>query len=180
MLREITGRLSWAAGIVPRSRWAVSIFYGVVTDALRAQQSGVEMARQQARKYRRDKSHLVAVSRLGLALHWAAKFWAHENLWTRRLALKPEVSLFTPFVDASPWGIGGVFMGSDGSILEYFADTISGHDVEILGIEIGSCRGQAILEALAILVALYLWQSLLVEMKLSLKDEYIYYLHEHL
>ena len=104
---------------------------------------------------------LVAVSRLGLALHWAAKFWEHENLWTRRLALKPAVAIFTPFVDAPPWGIGGVLMGSDGSVLEYFADTISSHDVEILGIQIGSCKGQAILETLAILVALDLWQSVL-------------------
>ena len=110
-LRKLTGRLLWAAGIVPRSRWAVSTFYGVVTDALRAQKEGVERRRQLERKDARDKSGLVAVARLGLALHWMQKFWAEDSLWVRRLALKPETSRFTPCVDASPWGLGGSPVG---------------------------------------------------------------------
>ncbi len=32
-LRRLTGKMSWAAGVVPRSRWTVSIFYAVLTDA---------------------------------------------------------------------------------------------------------------------------------------------------
>ena len=92
---------------MPRSRWAVSIFYATVTDALKAQRTGLELKRQQARKDQRDKSDLVAVARLGLAVHLMAKFWEQGSLWVRRLALKPEVSLFTPCVDASPWGLGG-------------------------------------------------------------------------
>ena len=158
-LRRLTGKLSWAAGVVPRSRWTVSIFYGVLADAQRAKDSGEEEKRRTARKYARDKSSLVAVSRLGLAIEWATKFWAQENLWSRRMALAPVASLLTPCVDASPWGLGGVLLAPNGKVVEYFADVIQPHDVEFLGVEIGSCRSQSTLEALAVLVAVRLWSE---------------------
>eukprot|EP00971_Amphidinium_carterae_P206362 4095070-Amphidinium_carterae.1 len=34
-LRSLTGRLSWAAGVLPRARWAVNILYAVVTSAFK-------------------------------------------------------------------------------------------------------------------------------------------------
>ena len=39
----------------------------------------------------------------------------------------------------------------------YIQDKISEHDVKELGLEIGSCKGQAIVEALAIAVAMRAW-----------------------
>ena len=34
-LHRFTGKASWAAGVVPRTRWSVDILYAVTTDALR-------------------------------------------------------------------------------------------------------------------------------------------------
>lgn len=98
-LHRLTGNLSWAAGVVPMSKWTVTFFYAVLTDAKRAKASGVEEQRRKVRKDSRDKNSLVAVARLGLAIEWATEFWAKDNLWTRRLALAPIVSLLTPCVD---------------------------------------------------------------------------------
>ncbi len=116
--------------------------------------NGIEDKRRKTRKDDRDKSSLVAVSRLGLAILWAAKFWAKENMWTRRMSLAPVALLLTPVVDASPWGLGGALLAPNGVVLEYFADVIQPHDSELLGVVIGSRRSQAVLEALAVLVAL--------------------------
>ena len=51
-----------------------------------------------------------------------------------------------------PWGLGGVLLAPDGKVLKYFDDTIHPEDVEFLGVEIGNCRSQSVLEALAVLV----------------------------
>ena len=56
-------------------------------------------------------------------------------------------------VDASPWGLGGILM--DGvRVKAHFHDAVSEEDCHFPGVEIGSPKGQAALEALAILVAL--------------------------
>lgn len=37
-VQQVTGRLSWVAGILPRTRWAVSITYAVITDTKRSEE----------------------------------------------------------------------------------------------------------------------------------------------
>ena len=113
-LRRLAGRLSWAAGIVPRCRWVVSIFYAVVTEVERASKDGTEMRRAAKRADNRAKR---GISRLGLALQWAGHFWQENQLWKRQMALVPAVSPLTPVVDASPWGIGGMLLGADGAVI---------------------------------------------------------------
>ena len=44
-LRAVTGRLSWMAGILPRLRWTTSVFYAVITGAMRDIESGQELKR---------------------------------------------------------------------------------------------------------------------------------------
>ena len=61
--------------------------------------------------------------------------------------------------DASPWGIGAWLM-IDGQVVEYFYDKISAWDSAILGLEVGSCRGQQAFESLAILVSLRTWKRI--------------------
>ena len=58
--------------------------------------------------------------------------------------------------DASPYGLGG-WLARDGRIINYFASSVSDHDVRIFGLERGSCTGQQILESLAILIAVKSW-----------------------
>ncbi len=50
-------------------------------------------------------------------------------------------------------------MAPNGKVLEYFADTVHPEDTEFLGVCVGSCRSQSILEALAVLVALKIWRE---------------------
>ncbi len=52
-----------------------------------------------------------------------------------------------------------MLLAPDGKVLEYFTDTIQPHNVQFLGVEIGSCRSQSTLEALAVLVALKVWRD---------------------
>ena len=59
--------------------------------------------------------------------------------------------------DASPWGLGG-FIEVQGKIVSFFADAISTHDVEIFNVSAGTCEGQQVWEALAILQALRVWK----------------------
>ena len=60
--------------------------------------------------------------------------------------------------DASPWGLGAI-LEVDDVIVAYLFDEISEFDVLLLGVQIGSCRSQAILEALALCVAIRTWSS---------------------
>ena len=54
-VQQVTGRLSWVAGILPRTRWAVSIMYAVIADVKRAeedeQQEGITEVRYQAKTW---------------------------------------------------------------------------------------------------------------------------------
>lgn len=69
-LRSTTWRLSWVAGILPRLRWAVSVFFAVLRDAEEDERTGLEEERAQNRKDRRPKYGLVAVKRFGATLRW--------------------------------------------------------------------------------------------------------------
>ncbi len=56
-------------------------------------------------------------------------------------------------------GSDGALLAPNGVVLEYFANVIQPHDTDLLGVVIGSCRSQAVLEALAVLVALRIWRD---------------------
>lgn len=60
--------------------------------------------------------------------------------------------------DASPFGMGG-WLSEQGVITKFFACEVSEDDLEISGIERGSCKGQQVLDALAILVAMRPWHD---------------------
>lgn len=89
-LRSTTGRLSWMAGILPRTRWAVTIMYAVVAAAEKDAQSGAEAERAAKRaKDQRLKENLVAVMRLscrgrGWSISSAGQmnFCSEQNLGT--------------------------------------------------------------------------------------------------
>ena len=80
---------------------------------------------------------------------------ALERVLDWRVALA-EVSLIVT-CDASPWGLGAILSDADGNPLEWLACPVSPLDCQILGVTVGDCRGQAVLEALALLVALRTW-----------------------
>ena len=53
----------------------------------------------------------------------------------------------------------GGLLSEEGVISKYYACQVTDDDLEIYGIERGSCKGQQVLEALAILVAMRLWHQ---------------------
>ena len=59
--------------------------------------------------------------------------------------------------DASPWGLGAILSDAEGNPLEWLACPIGDVDCWMLKVVRGDCRGQAVLEALALLVALRTW-----------------------
>jgi len=61
--------------------------------------------------------------------------------------------------NASPWGLGAV-LEVRGVVVAYLEDKISQEDCERLGIVVGSCRHQAVVEMLAIVVAMCVWLSM--------------------
>ena len=68
---------------------------------------------------------------------------------------------FEILADASPWGCGGVLVhAATGRPLQYFAAQLTEEDAVRFQFEIGSCKGQAVVEALAILMAFRLWAKL--------------------
>ena len=68
-LRASTGKLSWISGIIPRLRWATSVFYAVLSDGEHDLKLNKEAERAAAREGdHREKPHLIAVKRLGSTL----------------------------------------------------------------------------------------------------------------
>lgn len=70
MLRKITaGKLSWIAGVLPRLRWVVNMFYATLTAADREEKEGIERMRASKRQDTREKRGFVAAKRLQPGIH---------------------------------------------------------------------------------------------------------------
>ena len=65
--------------------------------------------------------------------------------------------------DASPWGLGG-WLARDGIIVEHFSLPVASADEEVISFPIGKQTW----EALAILVALRLWQAIVLDKRVVL------------
>ena len=101
----------------------------------------------------------MAIGRISHALKWLVAFIRGQRGTTIRTYLLD--TLDSPHTvqllcDASPWGIGAVLV-LDGRATAWLADTVQPGDVEQLHIKAGDHRFQAILELLAIAVALRTW-----------------------
>ena len=159
-LRQLAGKASWLAGILPRAKWTVSILYGVLKQVEADEQEGKEESRRRARADNRSKKGLFAVKRIGAARQWLEDFVeAATQRPMRKLNIKPkaeaEVRLM---VDASPYALGGVLAINE-RLVACFSSKVGKEDEEVLGITRGEAAGQGILEALALLVALKHWAN---------------------
>ena len=165
-LRSVTGRLSWMAGILTRTRWAVSIMYGVVAAAERDLVTGAEQERAAKRaKDQRPKEGLVAVSRFELPRAWLAHLLTNaDHLLLRAEPLQlapPELAIVT---DACPLGIGAILGRVDiqqGMIEPWVALEIplKEEDARWLGVEWGQASSQGAMEAWAVLLAFRFWKA---------------------
>ena len=75
-LRIACGRISWLSGLLPRTRWVVSVFYKVLHQRLGDIQSGAEDLRRANRDDDRPKEHLFHVKQLEQPLKWLEVYLA--------------------------------------------------------------------------------------------------------
>ena len=181
-LRVVTGRLSWAAGVVPRMRWIASSFYAVIAAVEADERLGIEADRAKKRdKDRREKTGLVHVKRLGAALQWILKLLAQEDRCLVRHepleVLPPNAGIIT---DASPKGVGALFVvvrGEQLVIQEAFEAKFTLAEARMLKVEWGEASSQSVVEAYAFLRALKKWGHLLKKQDLLIKSDSTVALH---
>ena len=149
-LRKAAGKAAWLAGILPRAKWVTAVLYSVLTQTLKeeAETSGG----------RRERKGLFAVKRLELARLWMIQFLAvAKERPTRRIDLRPKTSVEVRLMtDASPEGLGGALAINE-RIIEVFSCAVTKETTDALIVEYMSSASQAVLETLAILVALRKW-----------------------
>lgn len=106
-VQQVTGRLSWVAGILPRTRWAVSIMYAVIADTKRDEDQ--ERKRASKRADQRPKFGLVSVKRLELPRRWfVTLFKDPEALALRSEPMEELLPDYAIVTDASPQDIGAI------------------------------------------------------------------------
>ena len=166
-LRSITGKLSWMAGIVFRLRWAVSVFYAVITDV---QHDLIERTEEQRAKKRRGdqrkKPQLVHVRRFGSVLPWLTEMV--KRCKTRSaIRVEPledgEVN-YGIVTDASPCGLGAVLLQRKRQsdvlqIVEAAEGVIDANEATLLQQNFGEASSQAVMETFAVLKAIVKWQT---------------------
>lgn len=170
-LRKFAGRCSWAGGIVPCMASLLQQCWAALADVDTSLRDCGNRAGQssssRARLLPADLS--VPTVRIAHALEWIIVFATAQ-----RGALKREFSAATrrkPFgmvitVDASPWGYGGFIM-THGRCLGFFSEEISKEDIQKFGIVVGEARFQALLENMALLIAVRMWAALWVKTRLA-------------
>ena len=181
-LRTVTGRLSWAAGVIPPIRWAVSIFYAVISSVERDEREGKEHERAKSRDQdNRPKIGLAHVKRLGFALQWLIKMLELDSVNLVRHEdyedIGPTVGIIT---DASPKGVGAVLVKVKGDELimyEAFEAEFTKHEAKLLDVNWGEAESQSTVEAYAIYRALVKWRTTLKRRVLLVKSDSSVALH---
>ena len=164
-LRKVTGKLSWVAGILPRLKWIVNIFYGTLAAVEREEREGTEASRAGNRGDTRPKVGLVAFKRISMAVEWVMKLLSNfeaKLILERPLTEQPiQLGIVT---DASPLGLGGMLIRLQADserfeILEAFEIRFLKEDAALLNVEHGAPSSQAVVETLAILRAVIKWAT---------------------
>ncbi|CAE7468205.1 unnamed protein product [Symbiodinium sp. CCMP2592] len=163
-LRSVTGKLTWAAGIYRRAKWAVSMLYAALAAHEAEIKSGEEAARRGKRSDQRNKDHLIPVKRFEAARRWLAELFRVQRLATKKTLWNPSDHVMF-ITDTSPQGCGGLFLTratstSSWTVLRAYEYEVDEHDAKLLNFEYGSHKSQAFLEALAVLLALREWGTL--------------------
>ena len=169
-LRKMCGRISWLAGILPRARWAVRVLYGSLHDRLHEVESGLEAVRAANREDKRDKSGMIHTSRFEGVRKWLVKFLeASKGNPTRRIQLHGARDVHVRVItDACPEGLGAILV-INGVTIAALTSKVSKEDAYMLDFELGQSSSQAIVEALALLVALRHWKKELFGKSITLE-----------
>ena len=160
-LRRLAGKGSWAACVGPALRNFLQPLWKVVGDAERTAQAGPPMSAKAKLLRRRghNKGDMVATCRVRTALDWLAALLSQPAATKRSVNWRVETEAPTLLVtcDASPWGLGAILSTAEGYPLAWLSSAVTAEDAARLGIKVGDCSAQAVLEALAVLVAIRAW-----------------------
>ena len=160
LVQAMAGRASWAAGVVPCLGSMLDHIWAAIADVRK--QPAAATATALAPPRRRDSSLWVPRRRIRHACEWLLAVLDGRQGALEQLYRAPHYfgeGSFVMTVDASPWGLGG-YLSFRGRAIGWFADRIWPEDVARLRIEIGSAVSQAVVEALALLVAARMWAPL--------------------
>ena len=168
-LRSITGKISWLAGALPRTRWLVRIFYAVLTAREAELRTGEEEKRRRERTDSRVKEFLFPVKRLERARLTLLQILATvRERPTRKVSLKRQATAkATILTDASPEGLGAVLI-VNGKVLGALASPVMADDARALQFALGESSSQGIVEALAAVYALFHWGGKLAGLNVDL------------
>eukprot|EP00435_Cladocopium_sp_Y103_P073963 s637_g46.t1 len=174
-LRSFVGRLSWIAGIIPRIRWTVTVMYAVLTAALKEEETEPERAKKRTGD-QRSKIGLVATKRLGITVPWLRTlFEKPELLLIRQEALEEKPPSWGVVTDASRKGIGGILIHKtkqgEWLPIEAFEAPVLPWQATALDIEYGEASGQGVLEGLAVLRALQVWETKLARQAVVIRSD---------
>ena len=118
-VQQVTGRLSWVAGILPRARWAVSIMYAVIADTKKSEDD--ERRRATQRSDQRPKLGLVSVKRTSYQDAGSSPSSRTRTCWPYELPMEERLP---DFAIVSPQGMGALLAT---------VDTMWGHHTALLG-----------------------------------------------
>ena len=171
-LRKAAGKLSWLAGILPRARWVVRVFYGALHGHEKDVMSGKEESRRVNREDVRKKDHLFAMKRIVLARRWLLEYLkvAKDRPVRRYRLLRNARPIATITTDASPEGLGGLLFINN-KLIAIFSTKVTKEDCEKLDIPFGESASQGPLEAYALLQAIALWKHRLFNTSVCLTLE---------
>ena len=161
-LRSVTGKLTWAAGIYKRSRWAVSMLYAALAAHEAELKSGEEEARRARRDDPRNKDHLIPVKRFEIARRWLAELFRTQRLATKKTLWRVTEHAMI-ITDASPQAAAASSSGpptpAPGRSSELTSTRWAGRTPSSWAL-LGSHKSQAYLEALALFLAVKEWGTL--------------------
>ena len=168
-LRAVTGKVSWLAGVLPRTRWILRTFYAVMAAREAEVRPGSEAARREKRADARNKDGVFVTKRLeGARLALLELPERHEGeAYKEDTLLYARHSRVKSITDASPEGLGAVLVIND-QIIDMVSSKVTEMDARNWGFEWGAFSSQGVVEALAIIVALKDWGSKLAGMNVQI------------
>ena len=147
----MTGKLTWAAGIYRRAKWAVSMLYA----ALAAHEAEVKSGEE---ALRRNNRALIPVKRFEAERKWLAELFREQRLVTKKTLFNPSEHVMI-IMTRRLRDAGGLFLTkatrtSPWTVLRAYEYEVDRDDAKLLNFDFGSHKSHTFLEALAVLLAL--------------------------
>ena len=173
MVKRLAGKVGWSAGIAPALWSYVAPLWAASADAEREwERRGGTTGKGQGKKKRRIIEFVkIGTKRMEHSLSWfVALFAAAGNVLEKTYVagVRHRWPRVTVYVDASPWGFGA-FLMVDEVPCEWIAGAWDDNDCKKFNLKIGDAAGQAIWEALALLIALRAWAKFWKNTRLGIK-----------